>query len=274
MEAFRAISSSPGDAMTEVQLSADGFLAEADRIVRTADARGIALRICGSVGIFRSVRDDPLAVRLYGLRNGTSPSKIAFKDLDLAALERDASRVYRLFVREMQFQEDRETNALFGSFRNIYYHPQFQIDVFFDVLRFNHAIPIKDRLVGGVTLPLEDIFLGKVQIHSPPRKDFLDLAAFAAAVPFSRLDRGYLEDFFGNDWGLWYDADMNLKATRTTIEALRSGGEISEADAKSVLGRLDEYRTFLETCPKSRRWERRAAKGTKDLWYEPVDEVR
>src|SRR5436309_253113 len=48
----------------------------------------------------------------------------------------------------------------------------------------------------------------------------------------------------------------------------------SGADRDHVLGRLREYRTFLRDCPKTRRWEKRRAKGTKEPWYEPVDEVR
>src|SRR5437667_12859871 len=97
-------------------------------------------------------------------------------------------------------------NALIVSFRNIFYHPSFQIDVFYDTLRFNHEIPIKDRLRPGVTLPLEDLFLGKVQIHAPLRKDRIDLASFAAAGPLARLDAGSLADSFGDDCRLWHEA--------------------------------------------------------------------
>ncbi len=260
--------------MAEVRLPTDAFLKEADRIVRAAGDRGIALRICGSVGVYRSIRDDPLAARLYGFRNGAKPPEVRFKDLDLAAREKDASVLYRLFVRDLHFREDRETNALFGSFRNIYYHPDFQIDVFFDVLRFNHAIPIKDRFHPGVTLPREDLFLGKVQIHAPPPKDLFDLAAFAAAIPLDGLDQKYLESYFGDDWGLWYDADANLGAAREVVTNLSPASGISEVDRTLVLRRLAQYEQFLRHCPKTRRWEKRAAKGTRTLWYEPVDEVR
>jgi hypothetical protein len=258
--------------MTEVRLPPEEFLRETDRLVSAADARGAAIRVCGSVGIYRAVRHDELASRLYGFRNGTETPRVVFKDLDLAAREKNASAIYRLFVKELGFREDRETNALFGSFRNIFYHPKFQIDVFYDTLRFNHEIPIKDRLVPGVTLPLEDLFLGKVQIHAPPRKDLVDLAAFAAAIPLAKLDRTYLTDFFGEDWGLWYDADLNLTACAKTVAAFPDA--LGESDRRFLLERLRDYQTFLRDCPKTRRWEKRRTKGTKELWYEPVDEVR
>lgn len=260
--------------MLEVRLPTEAFLKETDRIVQSAEDRGIALRICGSVGIYRAIRGDPLAARLYGLRHGARSPDVRFKDLDLAALEKDASGLFRLFVRELGFREDRETNALFGSFRNIFYHPDFQIDVFYDVLRFNHEIPIKRRLHPGVTLPKEDLFLGKVQIHDPPPKDLFDLAAFVAAIPLDGLDRTYLEGFFGDDWGLWYDADTNLGRTRALLTTLPLTSGISQEERDLALSSLLAYQGFLRDCPKTRRWEKRAAKGTKHLWYEPVDEVR
>src|SRR5438876_18528 len=133
-------------------------------------------------------------------------------------------------------------------------------------------ISIKDRLMPGVTLPLEDLFLGKVQIHAPLRKDLIDLASFAAAVPLARLDAGYLADFFGDDWGLWYDADLNLTASLKTLGTLPV--DFSSEDRDLVRERLAEYQALLHVCPKTRRWEKRRAKGVKELWYEPVDEVR
>jgi hypothetical protein len=260
--------------VSDVRLPTEAFLKEAETIVQAAEDRGILLRMCGSVGVYRAIRENPLASRLYGLRNGTSASGVKFKDLDLAAREKDASALYRLFVRDLGFREDRETNALFGSFRNIFYHPDFQIDVFFDVLRFNHAIPIKNRLRAGVTLPNEDLFLGKVQIHGPPPKDLFDLAAFVTAIPLDGLDRDYLEEFFGDDWGLWYDADANLTAARDVVARLPAASGVSEAERTQVDARLAEYQRFLSQCPKTRRWEKRAVKGIRSLWYEPVDEVR
>src|SRR5207247_9711071 len=109
-------------------------------------------------------------------------------------------------------------------------------------LRFNHGIPIKDRLVPGVTSPLEDLFLGKVQIHAPLRKDLTDLASFAAAVPLARLDAGYLADFFADDWGLWYDADLNLTASLKSLGSLPP--DVSSDDRDPVRTRLAYYQAL------------------------------
>ena len=249
----------------------DEFLNETERMLKTADARGVAIKVCGSVGIFLAVRSDPIASNLYAWRSDATSPRVSFKDLDLAAREKDASAVYRLFVKDLGFREDRETNALFGAFRNIYYHPRFQVDVFYDTLRFNHEIPIRDRLLPGLTLPLEDLFLGKVQIHAPPDKDLIDLASFVAAVPLGKLDRAYLARFYGNDWGLWYDSETNLAAVGMALDKRPA---IAPDVRDLVQGRIVEYQRFLQDCPKTRRWEKRRARGTKELWYEPVDEVR
>src|SRR5947199_9085437 len=176
--------------MTEVRLPVETFLEETERLVKAGESRGIPRVVCGSVGIYHAIRHDHLASSLYALRNGTEAPRIAFKDLDLAAREKNAAAVYRLFVKDFGFQEDRETNALFGSFRNIYYHPEFQIDVFYDTLRFNHEIPIKDRLMPGVTLPLEHLILEKDQDHAPLRKVLTSTVTSRAALQLDTRERG------------------------------------------------------------------------------------
>src|SRR5207247_10138631 len=150
--------------MTEVRMPVDEFLNETERMGKTAQAEGVASKVGGSVCIFLAVRSDPVAANLYAWRSDATSPRVSFKDLDLAAREKDASAVYRLFVKDLGFREDRETNALFGAFRNIYYHPRFQVDVFYDTLRFSHEVPIRDRLLRALTLPLGHPSLGQVQI--------------------------------------------------------------------------------------------------------------
>src|SRR5438876_6912640 len=141
--------------MTEVRMPVDEFLNETERMLKTADARGVPLKVCGSVGIFLAVRSDPIASNLYAWRSDATSPRVSFKDLDLAAREKDASAVYRLFVKDLGFREDRETNALFGAFRNIYYNQRFQVDVLYVSLRFKYAIPKRDSLLPMILLPLE-----------------------------------------------------------------------------------------------------------------------
>jgi hypothetical protein len=261
--------------MAEVRLPESKFLAEVERLVARAAERGIPLRVCGSVGLYYHVRSDPLARVLYQCRNGQISGEPRFKDLDLASTEKKSSDIYKLFVRELGYLEDTETNSLFGMYRNIYYHPEFQIDVFYDTLRFSHEIPLKGRFPEGTTLALEDLFLAKAQIHKSTPRDLIDLAAFVCAVPVDRLDRGYLAAHLGDDWGLWYDVSQNLKKAHDELPALvpPAHDHLSAAIARAQ-ERLWEYTGFLTNLPKTRRWEKRKAKGTSTPWYEEVDEVR
>ena len=258
-----------------MQLPESQFLAEVERLVARAEERGIPLRVCGSVGLYYHVRSDPLARALYQCRGGQLSGEPRFKDLDLASLEKKSSDIYKLFVRELGYLEDTETNSLFGMYRNIYYHPEFQIDVFYDTLRFSHEIPLKGRFPPGTTLALEDLLLAKAQIHVATLRDLIDLAAFACGVPLERLDREYLADHLGNDWGLWYDMNQNLTKSREILPGLLATGNGDlEAAVVRADQRLREYAAFLASLPKTRRWEKRKAKGTAVPWYEEVDEVR
>ena len=261
--------------MSAVRLPEAQFLSEVEQLVARASERGIPLRVCGSVGLYYYVREDPLARALYSRRNGGPDGELQFKDLDLASLEKKSSDIYKLFVRELGYREDVETNSLFGMYRNIYFAPGFDIDVFYDTLRFSHEIPIKGRLSAGTTLAPEDLFLAKAQIHKSTSRDWIDLAAFACALPVERLDRAYLAELLGDDWGLWYDVDANLRKAQETLSQLRlnAEGPLMEAVARAE-ERLGKYRSFLASMPKTRRWSKRQAKGTSIPWYEEVDEVR
>jgi hypothetical protein len=258
----------------QVLLDEIPFLGEAERIVRLAEERGVTLRICGSVGLYYHLRNDPGARAVYLLRDGTRRQTPLFKDLDLASREKHSSKIYKLLVKELGYTEDRETNALFGMYRNVYFHPKFSIDIFYDVLRFSHEIPLKDRFPSGVTLALEDLILGKLEIHKPTPRDSADLAAAAMAFHIASLDRNYLAGILGDDWGFWYDADQNVRRSLALVSRLPTNGDPAETEIATRAERhLREYLDFLVEIPKTRKWEKRQAKGTSEPWFEDVDEL-
>lgn len=251
------------------------FLAEVERIVRLAEERGVALRACGSVGLYYRLRHLPEARAVYLLRDGQSRPVPLFKDLDLASREKHSSKIYKLMVQELGYTEDRETNALFGMYRNVYFHPKFSIDIFYDVLRFSHEIPLKDRFPPGVTLSPEDLVLGKLQIHKTTPRDLIDLAAASMGFHVAGLDRNYLSTVLGDDWGFWYDAEMNLRRSLELVANLPTNGNPAAVEIAARAERhLREYLAFLEELPKTRRWEKRKLKGTNEPWFEDVDELR
>jgi hypothetical protein len=250
------------------------FIGEVERIVRLAEERGVVLRACGSVGLYYRLRQDPGARAVYLLRDGTTRMTPLFKDLDLASREKHSSKIYKLLVKELGYTEDRETNALFGMYRNVYFHPSFSIDIFYDVLRFSHEIPLKDRFPPGVTLAPEDLMLGKLQIHKTTARDLMDLAAGAMAFHVAALDRNYLSTLLGDDWGFWYDADQNLRRSLALVSKLPTEGDPAKIEIASRAERhLREYLDFLVEVPKTKKWEKRQVKGTSEPWFEDVDEL-
>lgn len=258
----------------EVQLDEAPFIGEVERLVRLAEERGVVLRACGSVGLYYRLRHDPGARAVYLLRDGRTRQAPLFKDLDLASREKYSSKIYRMMVRELGYTEDRETNALFGMYRNVFFHPSFSIDIFYDVLRFSHEIPIKDRFPPGITLSPEDLLLGKLQIHRTTTRDLMDLAAATMGFHVAALDRNYLGSLLGDDWGFWYDADQNLRKSLDLVSKLPTEDDPAKMEIASRAHRhLQEYLDFLTEIPKTRKWEKRQAKGTREPWFEEVDEL-
>lgn len=258
----------------EVRLAEGHFLSEAERIIRLAEERGAVLRMCGSVGLYYRLRHDPGARAVYLLRDGRPRPTPLFKDLDLAGQEKHSGKIYKLFVQELGYTEDRETNALFGMYRNVYFHPAFSIDIFYDVLRFSHEIPLKGRFPPGVTLALEDLILGKLEIHKSTPRDWTDLAAVSMAFHIASLDRDYLAAILGDDWGFWYDADQNLRHSLAMVAHLPTDGDPAATEIASRAERhLREYLDFLQEIPKTRKWEKRQARGTSEPWFEEVDDL-
>jgi hypothetical protein len=258
----------------QVRLEEGPFIGEVERIVRLAEERGVVIRACGSVGLYYRLRHDPWARAVYLLRDGTSRPTPVFKDLDLASREKHSSKIYKLLVQELGYTEDRETNALFGMYRNVYFHPAFSVDVFYDVLHFSHDIPLKDRFPPGVTLAPEDLVLGKLQIHKTTPRDLMDLAAAAMTFHVAALDRNYLASILGDDWGFWYDADQNLRRGIELVSKLSTNGDPAKTEiASRAMRHLREYVDFLAELPKTRKWEKRKLKGTAEPWFEDVDEL-
>src|SRR5438128_2022180 len=91
-----------------------------------------------------------------------------------------------------------------------------------------------------------------------PLKVCGSVGTFLAAVPLGKLDRAYLARFYGNDWGLWYDSETNLAAVGMALDKRPA---IAPDVRDLVQGRIVEYQRFLRDCPKTRRWEKRRARG-------------
>jgi hypothetical protein len=127
----------------------------------------------------------------------------------------------------------------------------------------------------GITLAPEDLFLGKAQIHAITRPDLVDIASLVTAVPLETMDVGYLQKLLGEDWGLWYDVRANVeKCFRLLLDWSPDGAGLTAPVLETARIRLRAAIDLLDRLPKSRRWEKRAATGTTQPWFEDVDEIR
>jgi Uncharacterised nucleotidyltransferase len=240
----------------------EDILAEADRLVQLAQARGIALRVAGGAGIALAsptAHQEPFA-RSYG-------------DLDVAVRGSDRKALSQLLL-ESGYVPDKAFNAINGA-RRLYFwdttHER-QVDVFVDKVQMCHEIDLSARLqIAGPALNSADLLLLKLQIFEANEKDLIDIAALTAGVPFTEDESGinmsYLVSLTANDWGLWRTTTMIAERARDYARSLPL-----PADALSVEDQLGEYLDSVTKSSKSRRWNLRAKIGERKRWYELPEE--
>jgi hypothetical protein len=135
----------------------------------------------------------------------------------------------------------------------------------------SHTIGFKGRLEGaGVTAPLAELLLAKLQIHELTRKDVQDMAAVLAAHPVGdgtggTIDAGYVAGLLARDWGLCRTALANLEAAGAQL-----AGAGVPAAAAAAPARIAGLRQRIEAAPKTMRWKARAAVGARVRWYDDV----
>ncbi len=267
-----------------IEVDEEEFAEECINIVRKAEEKGITLRILGALAVYVHTRDDERCKEIHKLRFGESTP--AFTDLDLIAYSKQYSQVKKFFEDE-GFMPDRMVNILFGKRRLIYYHPQgkYHIDIFFDKLEFSHDVPFggepgEGRLdLSSPAITPTDIVLEKLQIHEINRKDLVDLVVIFLSHELSGRDgeklvnMKYIAKLLADDWGFWYDAKVNLKKLEEFTESLRQEGVLTDQEANTVIAKTRALARALDDEPKTKKWKKRAKKGTSKKWYRDVEEL-
>ncbi len=260
------------------------FIDEVYRIVGEAEKKGIILRVIGAVAVrIHSKEFEELHIRLGRLGEG----KPSFSDLDFVGYSKQRKEIERFFEKDIGFIPDKWINAYFGHKRLIFYHPKgwFHSDVFFDALEFSHDIyfgkkPGQGRLdVDSPTIPLEELFLEKTQIHDINEKDIKDLIVLLRAHEVGENDdrevinAKYIAKILADDWGFWYDVKENLKKVKIFAKKYLDQGKLNQEDYEDVIRKIDIILDYIEKEPKTKRWQKRAKVGTKKIWWRPVEEV-
>jgi hypothetical protein len=238
-------------------------VAEASRIVTSAAAQEVPLRVLGGV-----------AVALCCPSSRAAPLRREYADIDLAT-RRGAKDAVVDLMRSLGYEPDREFNALHGH-RRLYFWDaanERQADVFVDEAHLCHHLDFRRRLeLVPVTLPLADLTVLKLQVIETNRKDYLDICALFADHELSKdengIDASYIAGLTGSDWGLWRTLGMVIGRSEQFARDL-PGFAASEL----VVERLRRLREAMDQVPKSRGWKLRARVGERKRWYELPEEV-
>jgi hypothetical protein len=245
------------------------FVDEGLRLVRDAEAKGLHLRILGSI-----------AYRIQCPNNIHLFEQMArvLTDVDFGGYKRENARVREFFLAQGYVPDDGVYHLSEGS-RHIYVHPEtkLNIDVFADELYFCHRIPFIGRLeIDTPTISTTDLLLEKMQIVEINLKDFKDTLVLLLEHPLGspsdsirHIDLSYIVDIMSKDWGFYYTFTTNLTRVPDYIKEFPA---IKEEQAATIRSRIDQLLQAIEDAPKSFGWRMRSKIGTRKLWYQEVSE--
>jgi hypothetical protein len=245
------------------------FVDEALNLVRDAEAKGIRLRILGSIAYRLQC---PNNLHLF------EDTKRVLTDVDFGA-EKKQNRAIRDLLTARGYVPDEGIYVASEGARHAYLHREtgLNVDVFADELYFCHRIPFKDRLeLDSPTICTTDLLLEKMQIVEINLKDFKDTIVLMLEHPLSHqqpgkksIDTDYIVDMMRRDWGFYHTFTTNLKRVADHFGEFPS---IQASQLKLIRDRIDELLTILETAPKTVGWKMRAKVGTRKRWYQEVSE--
>jgi len=266
-------------------ISDELLIQEGEKIVRLAERQGVILRLIGALAVrLHSEEFSGLHKKMDRLGNG---GKYSFTDIDFVAYSNQRKNVLSLFEKKLKYEPDNYVMALFGKSRCIYYNPQehYHVDIFFDKLEFSHDIffgskPGKGRLeLDNPTITVSDLFLEKAQIHEINEKDIKDLIVLLRAHDIGEEDKQqiinakYISNILADDWGFWYDAKLNLNKVNLFANQYHKKGLLSAEDLMDVKNKIDVLLKIIDEAPKTKKWVKRAKKGTNKCWWRKVEEV-
>src|SRR6476620_4907811 len=245
------------------------FVDEALNLVRDAEAKGIRLRILGSVAYRLQC---PNNLHLF------QDTKRALTDVDFGA-EKKQNRAIRDFLVARGYVPDEGIYMASEGARHAYLHRDtgLNVDVFADELYFCHRIPFKGRLdLDSPTICTTDLLLEKMQIVEINLKDFKDTIVLMLEHPLSHeqpgpksIDTDYIVDIMRQDWGFYYTFTTNLKRVPDFLDQFSSLGEEGR---RVIRGRIDGLRAAIEAARKTLGWKMRSKIGTRSRWYQDVSE--
>lgn len=243
------------------------FVDEALNLVRDAEAKGIRLRILGSIAYRLQC---PNNLHLF------QDTKRVLTDVDFAA-DKKQNKAIREFLIARGYIPDEGIYMLSEGARHAYLHRNsgLNVDVFADELYFCHRIPFQGRLdLDNPTICTTDLLLEKMQIVEINLKDFKDTIVLMLEHPLSHqqpvpksIDTNYIVDIMRQDWGFYHTFTTNLKRVP---DHLTEFSLLREEEHGVIRGRIAELLSAIEAAPKTLSWKIRAKVGTRRRWYQEV----
>ena len=236
---------------------------EGKRLWQEAQQKGLTLKLIGGLAVYHQC---PKALQ-DGILHRTYP------DADFCGLSSQGRKFQKLF-KEMGYRPEERFNALRGRERLIFRDDAHRrhLDIFLDSFVMCHKLDLRGRLRGeGMTLPVADLALTKLQIVELNAKDVMDIAALFYDHDLgegdSALDIEYICELTSRDWG-WYKT-----ITRNLTEIPQHWTGYGLPRLKVVERRMRRLLEEIERHPKTTRWKLRAKIGERIRWYELPEEV-
>ncbi len=239
-------------------------VAEARRLIDTARARGLTVRVLGGVAVvMQTPGGRPLMPRVL-------------KDIDIVTPPKQGKAIAQLLA-ELDYVGEEMFNALRGSRRPLFHdraHDR-QLDVFIGEFEMCHALPIAGRLdQHPYTVPLAELLLTKLQIVELNERDECDIYTICHHHELTDggadgIDAAFIAGLCAEDWGLW----RTCTGTLERCEADLARYDLEPAVRERVAARLTGLSERLERAPKSGRWRRRSRLGERKRWYQEPEEV-
>lgn len=247
----------------------EAMISEGKRIIAGAEERNLHLRLLGAIAFqIQCPKYNYLSRKLNRI----------LTDLDFAGYSREGNKVAEM-MREFGYTDEPTVTALFGHRRMIWDNKStgHHVDIFFDRLEMNHDIPFEKRLnFEGLTIPLADMLLEKMQIVHINEKDIIDTMmilrehAIGDSNSTSAIDASYITKLLSGDWGFYYTLTTNLEKVKSGLIRF---SELTEEDRADISSKINDLHSRIEKEPKALSWKLRAKVGPKSKWYKDVEEV-
>lgn len=245
------------------------FVQEALRIVELGQKEGIPFRLLGAIAFKMHC---PVHRHLFeGMDRPLT-------DIDFVTYSKFRPQMRKFFTALGYTPFERLIASPMGQHRHIYWSEEhnWQVDIFFDVLRMCHNVDFRGRLeLDKPTIPLPELVLEKMQIVQINPKDIKDTTILFLEHEVGQgeadtIDGAYIAQVLAQDWGYYYTVTTNLRKVQSLLGEFEA---LTDKDRKKAGTRIEALLGMIEKAPKSLKWKARAQVGPKVRWYNVVEEV-